>query len=65
MGSYSLGGLHLDTQILGPMIDITANKKLTRVGIGIVVDRTKYPLRYIVTYDFTIRDLILNPPDPV
>lgn len=60
-----MGGLHLDTQILGPMIDITANKKLTRVGIGIVVDRTKYPLRYIVTYDFTIRDLILNPPDPV
>lgn len=47
------------------MIDITSNKKLTRVGIGIVVDRTKYPLSYIVTYDFTIRDLILNPPDPV
>ena len=65
MESYSLGGLHLDTQILGPMIDITANMKLTRVGIGIVVDRTKYPLTYIVTYDFTIRDLTISPPDPV
>lgn len=65
MASYSLGGLHLDTQINGPMVDITANKMLTRVGLGIVINKTHYPPYYIVTYDFSIRDLILGPPDPL
>ena len=65
MASYSLGGMHLDAQIVGYKIDITANKMLTRVGIGIVINKTHYPPYYIVTYDFSIRDLILSPPDPL
>lgn len=64
LGSFSLGGMHLDAQIIGSFIEITSNKMLSRVGIGIVVNQTHVPRHYIVTYDFTIRDLTLNPPEP-
>ena len=61
----SLSGVHLDNQIVGSVIDITANKVYTRVGSGIFMNKTSYPYEFIVTFDFTIMDLILSPPDPV
>lgn len=64
MASYSLGGMHLDAQIVGYKIDITANKMLSRVGIGIVINNSYVPPFYVATYDFSIRDLTLYPPDP-
>lgn len=63
--SESLSGVHLDNQIVGSVIDIIANKVYTRVGIGISMNKTSYPYQFIVTFDFTIRDLVLSPPDPV
>ena len=57
--------MHLDAQIRASFIEITANKMLTRVGIGIVLNHSERSIPFhIVTYDFTIRDLVLDPPAP-
>lgn len=57
--------MHLDAQIRASFIEITANKMLTRVGIGIVMNYSEESIPFhTVTYDFTIRDLVLDPPAP-
>ncbi len=45
------------------MIDSISTRVLTRLGIGIVVNQTQNPPTYIITYDFTLRDFMVDPPN--
>lgn len=64
IGSYTLGGAHLDTQLFPGAVQILKSSVYTRVGIGIIETNFVPDPNYLVVWEFTSRDFVKYPPLP-